>query len=100
MPRRKPISRRPAPRRSVRTARGPRRIVMLVFPDAQVLDVTGPLEVFAIATRLLAAHGSRDPGYCVELAAASAGPVRMSSGIELVARGSLRELRGPIDTLF
>ena len=73
---------------------------MLAFPDAQILDVTGPLEVFAIATRLLAAKGSSDAGYRVELAAASAGPVRMSSGLELVARNSLRELRGPVDTLF
>jgi transcriptional regulator GlxA family with amidase domain len=99
--RRKPLSRRPAPRRGVRAAsRFPRRIVMLAFPDAQILDVTGPLEVFAIATRLLTAQGGSDPGYRVELVAASAGPVRMSSGLELVAPRSLRELRGPVDTLF
>ena len=73
---------------------------MLAFPDAQILDVTGPLEVFSIATRLLEERSSRDPGYRVELVAASAGPVRMSSGLELVAQRSLRELRGPVDTLF
>src|SRR5688572_16960938 len=112
--RRQPLSRRPAPRRAGfaqraggerRPAGGraglrPRRIVMLAFPDAQILDVTGPLEVFAIATRLLSARHSSDPGYRVELVAASAGPVRMSSGLELVAPRSLRELRGPVDTLF
>jgi transcriptional regulator GlxA family with amidase domain len=73
---------------------------MLAFQDAQILDVTGPLEVFAIATRLLEAAERRDPGYRVELVAASAGPVRMSSGLELVAQRSLHDLRGPIDTLF
>jgi transcriptional regulator GlxA family with amidase domain len=78
----------------------PRRIVMLAFPDAQILDVTGPLEVFAIAARLLVHRTSRDPGYSVELVAPSAGPVRMSNGLELVARRAMRDVRGPVDTLF
>ncbi len=87
---------------------------MLAFPDAQILDVTGPLEVFAIASRLLSERqvsrsepkasevhkASRDAGYRLELVAANAGPVRMSSGLELVAQRALREVRGPIDTLF
>jgi transcriptional regulator GlxA family with amidase domain len=73
---------------------------MLAYPDAQILDVTGPLEVFAIATRILAAAAKRDPGYSVELVAAAAGPVRMSSGLELVARRAARDVRGPVDTLF
>ena len=42
---------------------------MLAYPDAQLLDVTGPLEVFAIATRLLAERGRADPGYSVEVVA-------------------------------
>jgi transcriptional regulator GlxA family with amidase domain len=87
---------------------------MLAFPNAQILDVTGPLEVFAIATRLLEERASRsepkaseghevwrrDPGYQVELIAESAGPVRMSSGLELVAQRAARDVRGPVDTLF
>jgi transcriptional regulator GlxA family with amidase domain len=73
---------------------------MLAYPDAQVLDVTGPLEVFAIATRLLSEFERRDPGYRVEVVAPAAGPVRMSSGLELVASRAARDLRGPIDTLF
>jgi transcriptional regulator GlxA family with amidase domain len=77
-----------------------RRIVMLAYPDAQILDVTGPLEVFAVATRLLSAQDRRDPGYTVELVAATAGPVRMSSGLEVVASRAARDVRGPVDTLF
>jgi transcriptional regulator GlxA family with amidase domain len=87
---------------------------MLAYPDAQILDVTGPLEVFAIATRFLTARQvsrsepkaseghqvGRDPGYRVELVAPSAGPVRMSSGLELVAPRAARDVRGPVDTLF
>jgi transcriptional regulator GlxA family with amidase domain len=80
--------------------RDPRRIVMLAYPGAQILDVTGPLEVFAIATRLLAAQQASDLGYRVEVVAPAAGPVRMSSGIEIVAGRAARDVRGPIDTLF
>jgi transcriptional regulator GlxA family with amidase domain len=106
MARRPPVARR----RTLPTP-GPRRVVMLAFPDAQILDVAGPLEVFAIATRLLrataataigrdAAAARRDPGYAVEVVAARSGPVRMSSGIELVAARALRDVRGPLDTLL
>jgi transcriptional regulator GlxA family with amidase domain len=73
---------------------------MLAYPNAQILDVTGPLEVFAIATRLLGERESRDPGYRVELVAPEAGPVRMSSGLELVAPRGIGEVRGAVDTLF
>jgi transcriptional regulator GlxA family with amidase domain len=73
---------------------------MLAFPDAQILDVTGPLEVFAIASRLLAERASADPGYAVEIVAAEAGPVRMSSGLEIVASRALRDVRGRLDTLL
>ncbi len=68
-----------------------RRVVMLIYPDVQVLDVTGPLEVFNVATRLLAAEGRRD-GYRTELVAPVAGAVRTSGGIRLVADRSMRSL--------
>jgi transcriptional regulator GlxA family with amidase domain len=79
-----------------------RRIVMLAYPDAQMLDVTGPLEIFAAATRRLEADGRSPelPAYSTEIVAPESGPVRMSSGIEIVAARSIRALRGPIDTLM
>ncbi|MEX2206593.1 MAG: GlxA family transcriptional regulator [Myxococcota bacterium] len=77
------------------------RVVMVVFPGVQVLDVTGPLEVFANANRRLDASGDRRaPRYALELVAREAGPVRTNSGIELLAQRSLRDVRGPIDTLL
>src|SRR5262249_32646905 len=94
---RTPTARRAAPRRPARVRA--HRIVMLAFPGAQILDVTGPLEVFAIANRLLEAQARR-PGYQIELVATSAGPLRMSSGLELIAQRALHDVRGPIDTLF
>jgi transcriptional regulator GlxA family with amidase domain len=59
---------------------------MLGFPQAQVLDITGPLEVFSRTARWLADHrGARAPAYVTELVAARAGPVTMSNGLQLVA---------------
>jgi transcriptional regulator GlxA family with amidase domain len=78
----------------------PRRVVMLAFADVQMLDVTGPLEVFAMATRLLAMQGAQDPGYVIELVATKAGPVVSSSGVALNAHRAWRGLRGAIDTLM
>jgi transcriptional regulator GlxA family with amidase domain len=74
---------------------------MVVFPDVQILDVTGPLEVFARTARWLVDHGARrEPAYAVELLAARRGIVRSSSGLELVVRRSLAEVRHGIDTLL
>jgi len=74
---------------------------MVVYPDVQILDVTGPLEVFARTARwLMDQRGRREPAYAVELLAARRGPVRSSSGLELVVRHSFMEVRGSIDTLL
>lgn len=76
---------------------------MLVgVPDAQVLDVTGPLEVFDQANRELRRRGRsarRDPAYLTQLAAPLAGPIRTSCGLELGPARGLAGLRGPLDTL-
>lgn len=78
-----------------------RRIVMLAFSDAQIIDVTGPLEVFGRAARWLTEErGWRVPAYTVEIAATNAGPLRTSSGIRLIADRSIAQVRGPIDTIL
>ena len=74
---------------------------MLAFHDAQIIDITGPLEVFGRAARLLSEdRGWRVPAYTVEIVAAKAGPFATSSGIRLIADRSIARVRGPIDTLL
>ena len=68
------------------------RVVVVAYPDVQVLDVTGPVEVFAMASR-------GEPRYTIEVVAPSAGPVRTTAGLDLVAHRSLAETRGRIGTL-
>ncbi len=75
-------------------------VVMVGFPGAQVLDVVGPLEVFARTARWFADElGRTEPVYTTELAAPSAGPLPMSQSLELVARRSWREVDA-CDTLL
>src|SRR3954470_18677385 len=73
-----------------------RRIVAVVYPNVQVLDVTGPLEVFAMADRLAGAG----PGatYGNEVVSAAGGLTATTSGIALDTV-AMRECRGAIDTL-
>jgi len=78
-----------------------RRVAVVAFPDVQILDVTGPLEVFAVAARV--ARQLRPAGgipYEVEVLAAKPGPVRTQSGLQLVADRSWGTVRGGIDTLL
>jgi transcriptional regulator GlxA family with amidase domain len=78
-----------------------RRIVMVAFPDAQIIDITGPLEVFGRAARLLTEErGWHVPAYTVEIAATKAGALTTSSGIRVIADRSIAQVRGPIDTIL
>jgi transcriptional regulator GlxA family with amidase domain len=56
-------------------------IGVLVFPDFQLLDAAGPISAFEIAGRY--AEGAPS----IRVLAVTPGPVRSSSGVEIVARG-------------
>jgi len=67
-------------------------IAVLVFPDFQLLDAAGPISVFEIAARFAGAASS------IKVIAAIPGPVRSSSGVEMLARGL--KPHGAISTLI
>jgi transcriptional regulator GlxA family with amidase domain len=75
-----------------------RRVVIATFPDFQLLDVTGPWEVFGRTTRWLHDQGLAG-GYTLELAAARRGSVTSSSGLSLAVSKPFDAVRGPLDTL-
>src|SRR5258705_4662522 len=56
-------------------------IGVLIFPDFQLLDAAGPISVFEIAARFSGA------GPAIKVMAVTPGPVRSSSGVEMLARG-------------
>ncbi|WP_198413699.1 GlxA family transcriptional regulator [Cryobacterium glucosi] len=69
------------------------RIVIVGFPSVQILDVTGPLEVFSTASRFLPIVR-----YATELVSTDGGPVLSTSGLEF-ATGPIDAVAGNIDTL-
>ncbi|WP_218180020.1 GlxA family transcriptional regulator [Pseudomonas gingeri] len=76
----------------------PRVIQVLAFPNVQVLDVTGPLQVFASANDLARSQGLPLP-YAPRVIAAQAGPVMSSAGLALVAE-PLPAATTPCDSLI
>jgi transcriptional regulator GlxA family with amidase domain len=77
-------------------------IGILVFPDFQLLDAAGPISVFEIAARYAADASPTKAGAIkspsIKVLAVTPGPVRSTSGVELVARG-LRS-SGAVSTLI
>ena len=66
------------------------RVVMLGYPQAQILDITGPLEVFARTSRWLRDHRDlQRNAYEIELVAPTAGWVETSGGLEPVCDPAL-----------
>jgi len=89
-----------APRRSVSTRRAPRRVAIVAFPGVQSLDMTGPLEVFDAATRLIEATGRSERGYRVEIVSRDGLALESSSGLTLTPHACIGERRGELDTLI
>jgi transcriptional regulator GlxA family with amidase domain len=78
----------------------PRRVVLLTFPEFQALDLTGPLEVFALADT--GAAGS-DRRYRTEITATTKRPTTSASGLSILPhRDTAQTLADPepIDTLI
>ncbi|MFC9894396.1 GlxA family transcriptional regulator [Nocardia sp. NPDC127579] len=72
------------------------RVVIAVFPDVDLLDVTGPAEVFALANR----EGGGRVRYEVRLASPGGGAVRTSAGVRLLTDVAFGEVGGGVDTLI
>ena len=74
-----------ASRESANSGHMSRLVRILCYPGIQPLDVVGPHEVFAGATRHLEDQRPDMPGYRAELVSSGATTVRSDSGLALVA---------------
>lgn len=74
----------PKPRKSVPA---PRRVMMLAYADAQILDIAGPLQILSTA---LLPDGR--PAYAIELVSADPGPVSTTSGLVLRADRAMADV--------
>jgi len=75
----------------------PRPIEILAFPGVNVLDVTGPLQVFASANELAVQRGHAPP-YAPRVIAASR-TIPCSAGLALFTE-ALPDMEAPLDTLI
>src|SRR5205807_3147782 len=79
-----------------------RRIVFVAAPGTEILDLVGPLQVFARAAEMF---GKQNPGsppiYSVEVISASSQRSLVTNcGLRITAHKTFREVRGKIDTLL
>lgn len=78
-----------------------KNIAVVGFEGAEVLDIVGPLEVFAIASMLLKDQSDEmTPAYNLSVLARKKGIFSTFSGVKLVADHSWRNFTQPLDTLF
>ncbi len=82
--------------------RATRRIVFLAAPGVEILDLVGPLQVFARASEMYGRANTGSPAiYSVEVVTIS--PRRSliaNCGLRITADRTFREVRGRIDTLL
>ena len=71
----------------------PHRVVFIVFDDIQLLDLTGPLDVFSTTARLFPTAN-----YQTSVASTIGGPVTSSAGLTFDTT-ALASIRGPVDTI-
>ena len=78
-----------------------RRIALVVYPDFEPLDLTGPFSVFSGANFWLQkVRGIPTQAYATTVVGAEAGPLRAAGGLGILVDCSFRTLRGEIDTLL
>jgi len=78
-----------------------RSVCMLTYAGAQSLDISGPLEVFALASRQAEEdRPGTSPLYAVTLLAVDSRPVVMSSGMRLLPDQAYADMPKDTDTLL
>ncbi|QWF15289.1 GlxA family transcriptional regulator [Lysobacter capsici] len=79
----------------------PKIICMLVYADAQSLDISGPLEVFALASRQAQEDDPAcGPLYRLHVVAEKSGPVVLASGMQLLPDLRCSQVPDAVDTLL
>jgi transcriptional regulator GlxA family with amidase domain len=82
--------------------RATRRIVFVAAPGSEILDLVGPLQVFARASEIFVRQNpGAPPIYSVEVVTTSSNRSFVANcGLRITAHATFRELRGEIDTLL
>jgi len=77
-----------------------RRVIIVAFDAAQLLDIAGPLQTFATTCELVAGDAASTRPYDIVLVSRAGGPVRTTSGLVVETRPLSAVARLPIDTII
>ena len=78
-----------------------RPVGIVTYPGVEIIDLTGPMEVFAFANVGLQRSGvCSEPAYPMQVIAAESGPVTSSCGLQIIADKAYSDVRDGIDTLL
>lgn len=82
-------------------ARITRRIAFVAGPRTEILDLVGPLQVFARASDMYCREHPGVPIYSIEVVSVSSGrSLTANCGLAFTAHKTFRQIRGKIDTLL
>lgn len=88
---------------SVKQVRVPkvRSVAFVTFPGVDILDLSGPMDVFAFANTGLQRSGAfTEPAYQMDVLAAKPGPVMTFCGLQIIANKAYSEVHDGVDTLI
>ena len=78
-----------------------RPVGIVAYPGVEIIDLTGPMEVFAFANVGLQRSGvCSEPAYPMQVLAAKPGPVTSSCGLRIIADKAYSDVQDGIDTLL
>jgi transcriptional regulator GlxA family with amidase domain len=78
-----------------------RPVRIVTYPGVEIIDLTGPMEVFAFANYFLQRSGvCSELAYPIEVLAAKPGSVKSSCGLQIIAEKAYSEVQDDIDTLL
>ncbi|MDD5460308.1 MAG: GlxA family transcriptional regulator [Methylococcales bacterium] len=73
----------------------------MAYPGIEIIDLTGPMEVFSFANIALRQSGiCKEPAYPIEVLAAKPGPIATSCGLQIIADKAYSDVHDGIDTLL
>ncbi|MGR8998615.1 MAG: GlxA family transcriptional regulator [Gammaproteobacteria bacterium] len=78
-----------------------RPVGIVTYPGFEIIDLTGPMEVFAFANVCLQRSGvCSEPAYPMQVLAAKPGPIKSSCGLQIIAEKAYSDVQDGIDTLL
>jgi len=78
-----------------------RPVSIVTYPGVEIIDLTGPMEVFAFANNALQRSGiCSELAYPMQVLAAKPGPIKSSCGLQIIADKAYSDVQDGIDTLL